>query len=55
MKHKFVMMLLLISGPLQVSNDIDVYLHPLIDDLLELWEKEGVRMWDEFQQQHFNL
>jgi hypothetical protein len=46
---------LLISGPVQVSNDIDVYLQPLIDDLLVLWEKEGIRMWDEFQQQHFNL
>jgi hypothetical protein len=49
------MMPLLISGPVQVGNDIDVYLQPLIDDLLVLWKKEGVRMWDEFQQQHFNL
>jgi hypothetical protein len=55
MKRKFIMMPLLISGPLQVSNDIDVYLQPLIDDLLVLWGKQGVRMWDEFQQQHFNL
>jgi hypothetical protein len=55
MKRKFVMMPLLISGPVQVDNDIDVYLQPLIDDLLVLWEKEGVRMWDEFQHQHFNL
>jgi hypothetical protein len=46
---------LLISGLVQVGNDIDVYLQPLIDDLLVRWEKEGVRMWDEFQQQHFNL
>jgi hypothetical protein len=49
------MMPLLISRPVQVSNDIDVYLQPLIGDLLVLWEKEGARMWDEFQQQHFNL
>jgi hypothetical protein len=55
MKRKFIMMPLLLSGPIQVRNDIDVYLQPLIDDLLVLWEKEGVRMWDEFQQQHFNL
>jgi hypothetical protein len=55
MKHKFIMMSLLISWPVQVDNDINVYLQPLIDDLLVLWEKEGVRMWDEFQQQHFNL
>jgi hypothetical protein len=55
MKHNFIMMPLLISGPVQVGNDIDVYLQLLIDDLLVLWEKEGVRMWDEFQQQHSNL
>jgi hypothetical protein len=55
MKRKFIMMPLLISGTVQVGNDIDVFLQPLIDDLLVLWEKEGVRMWDEFQQQHFNL
>jgi hypothetical protein len=49
------MMHLLISGPVQVGNDIDVHLQPLIEGLLVLWEKEGVRIWDEFQQQHFNL
>jgi hypothetical protein len=49
------MMPLLISGLVQVGNDIDVYLQSLIDGLLVLWEKEGVKMWDEFQQQHFNL
>jgi hypothetical protein len=49
MKRKFIMMPLLISGPVQVSNDIDVYLQLLIDDLLVLWEKEGIRMWNEFQ------
>jgi hypothetical protein len=55
MKHKFIMMPLLISGPVQIGNGIDVYLQPLIDDLLVMWGKEGIRIWDEFQQQHFNL
>jgi hypothetical protein len=55
MKLKFIIMPLLISGLVQVSNDIDVYLQPLIDDLPVLWEREGIRMWDEFQQQYFNL
>ena len=41
-KRKFIMMPLLISGPVQVGNDVDVYLQPLLDDLLELCEKEGV-------------
>jgi hypothetical protein len=44
MKQKFIMMPLLISRPDQVGNDIDVYLQPLIDDLLVLREKEDVRM-----------
>jgi hypothetical protein len=55
MKLKFIIMSLLISGLVQVSNDIDVYLQPLIDDLPVLWERDGIRMWDEFQQQYFNL
>jgi hypothetical protein len=48
MKRKFIMMALLISGSFQVGNDIDVYLQQLIHDLLLLWEKEGVRICDEF-------
>ena len=40
------MMPVLIPGPKQPSNDIDVYLKPLIEDLLLLWKEEGVRMWD---------
>ena len=34
MKQKFIMMLVLIPGPKQHGNDIDVYLKPLIEDLL---------------------
>jgi hypothetical protein len=41
MKHKLIMMPLLISGPVQVGNDIDMYLQPLIDGLLIMWEKEA--------------
>ncbi|XP_021750185.1 uncharacterized protein LOC110715784 isoform X2 [Chenopodium quinoa] len=39
MKRKYMMLSLLISGPKQLGNDIDVYLAPLIDDLKMLWEK----------------
>ncbi|XP_073153163.1 uncharacterized protein [Henckelia pumila] len=38
MKRKFMMLTLLISGPKQPGNDIDVYLAPLIDDLKKLWD-----------------
>jgi len=39
MKHKFMMLSLLISGLRQPRNDIDVYLAPLIEDLKIMWEK----------------
>jgi hypothetical protein len=34
MKRKFIMMPVLIQGPRQPGNDIDVYLRPLVDELL---------------------
>ena len=37
MKRNFVMLTMLISGPKQPGNDIDVYLAPLIEDLKMLW------------------
>src|ERR1041385_6367486 len=55
MKRKFIMMPVLIQGPRQPGNDIDVYLRPLFDELLELWAKPGVRVWDEDKQEEFNL
>jgi hypothetical protein len=39
MKRNFIMIPLLISGPVQAGNDIDVYLQPLIDDLLYYGKK----------------
>ena len=34
----YIMVPLMIKGPKQPGNDIDVYLEPLVDDLLKLWE-----------------
>ena len=45
----------LIQGPKQPGNDIDVYLRLLVDELLQLWSDEGVRVWDEYKQEEFNL
>ncbi len=42
MKRKFIMMPVLIQGPKQPGNDIDVYLRPLVEELLQLWGKPGV-------------
>ena len=55
MKRKFIMMPVLIQGPKQPGNDIDVYLRPLVEELLQLWAKPGVRMWDEHVQKSFDL
>ena len=54
MKMKFMMLSLLISGPRQPGNDIDVYLAPLLDDLKMLWE-EGVESYDAHRQELFTL
>ena len=47
-------MTLLILRPRQPSNDIDVYLALLIDDLNTLWN-EGVQAYDAYKQETFNL
>ena len=49
------MMPMLIQGPKQPGNDIDVYLRPLVEELLQLWTDEGVRVWDEHGQTEFDL
>ncbi|CAM8886849.1 unnamed protein product [Rhodiola kirilowii] len=49
-----MMLSLLISGPRQPRNDIDVYLAPLIDDLKLLWN-EGVLTFDAARQEYFNM
>ncbi|XP_021768138.1 uncharacterized protein LOC110732470 [Chenopodium quinoa] len=54
MKRKYIMLSMLISGPKQPGNDIDVYLAPLIDDLKLLWE-EGVEVFDANRNEIFNL
>jgi len=45
---------MLISGPRQPGNNIDVYLAPLIEDLKMLWEK-GVEYFDGSPEETFTL
>ena len=54
MKRKYIMLSMLISGPKQPGNDIDVYLKPLIDDLKDLWE-EGVDVFDANKKEVFKM
>ncbi|KAL6202088.1 hypothetical protein ACLB2K_025799 [Fragaria x ananassa] len=54
MKRKYMMLTLLISGPKQPGNDIDVFLQPLVDDLKVLWD--GVkRVYDSVKGEYFKL
>nr|XP_011461699.1 PREDICTED: uncharacterized protein LOC105350657 [Fragaria vesca subsp. vesca] len=53
MSSENLMLSLLIPGPKQPGNDIDVYLQPLIDDLKLLWD--GVDMHDAYSKAMFNL
>ena len=54
MKRKYMMLSMLISGPKQPGNEIDVYLKPLIGDLKILWEN-GVEVYDGYWKESFNL
>ena len=49
-----MMLTLLISGPKQPGNDIDIFLEPLVDDLRKLWD-EGIEVYDGYRQQTFKL
>ena len=40
---------LLIQGPRQPRNDIDVLLEPVIDELVEMFEKGVPDVWDEYK------
>ena len=43
---------LLIQGPRQPGNDIDVFLEPVIDELVEMFEKGVPDVWDEYKTEH---
>jgi hypothetical protein len=55
MKRNFIMMHVIIQGQKQPGNDIDVYLRPLVNELLTLWSKEGVPIWDVNKAETFDL
>lgn len=55
MTWKFIRMLVLIQGPKQLGNNIDVYLRPFVEKLLLLCKEEDVRVWDKDKQESFDL
>ena len=46
MKRKYIHMSMLIQGPKQPGNDLNLYLQLLKDELDMLWAEEGVSTWD---------
>jgi hypothetical protein len=53
-KRKYLILSILIQGLKQAGTDIDVFLESLMEDMVKLWN-EGVRMWDQYQQEYFTL
>ena len=54
MKQKYMILSMMILGPRQLENDIDVYLCPLIEDMVKLRE-EGIDVFDWNQNETFKL
>ena len=54
MKQTYTMMSLLISGPTELGNNIDVYMQHLIEELKDLWEN-GVETYDISKKQNFQM
>ena len=51
MKQSYILMPLLIQGSRQPRNDIDVFLEPVIDELVEMFEKGVSDVWDEYKKE----
>ena len=49
------MLSILVFGPKQPGDHIDVYLRPLVDDLQTLWKPSVKEVWDEFECKDFTL
>jgi hypothetical protein len=54
MNHTYIMMSLVIEGPHQPGNNIDVYLQLVVDELVEIWTSK-VKVWDVYKKEHFYL
>jgi hypothetical protein len=46
---------LLIQGPRQPGNDIDVFLEPVIDELVEMFENGVDDVWDDYKKEHVTI
>ena len=55
MKRKYIHMSMLIQGPIQIGNDINLYLQLLKEELDMLWDEEGVNTWDVVAEDYFPM
>ena len=53
LKHRYLLLNMLISGPKQPGND-NVFLEPLMEDMKIIWD-DGVKMMDASVKQEFTL
>jgi hypothetical protein len=54
-KQKYMMLTILVSGPKQPGDRIDVYMRPLVDDLKILWKPSVPEVWDEYKPEKFTM
>jgi hypothetical protein len=50
-----MMLTILVAGPKQFGDRIDVYLRPLVDDLKILWKPGVPEVWDEYRREEFTM
>jgi hypothetical protein len=55
MKWSYIQMPLLMQGPRQPRNDIDVFLEPVIDEQVEMWQTGVNDVWDEYKKEHVKI
>ncbi|XP_043807342.1 uncharacterized protein LOC122721981 [Manihot esculenta] len=54
MKGEYMFLTILVPGPRNPKDKLDVYLQPLVTELKDLWEN-GVETYDAFSKENFNL
>ena len=54
MKRQFMFLSLLIPGPRNPKGNLDIYMQPLIEELIHLWEVE-IMTFDIAHKQNFNM
>ena len=56
MKKKYIMMSMIIQGPKQPGNDMDIYFQLLVEELLTVWiDAPTVKCYDAYRKEFFDL